>query len=391
MTWTRPALGVMATVMLGATALLVPAQASACSRPRCLPEVLLPSSASGGATVTVPANLPALGWGMASPDRAVMPTDIHLRRDGVAPEMITTTFASVLGNTRILAIRPVTAWMEGGQYTLTVAPPCNASMSAPVSVTFNVGPAVAMPTTLGTLTLGAQEQVPYAIVPPDSFNGTCGTQAEIASREALLALSEGARPWAQHLLVQLLVDGQPRGFARRGDGATVPSRNFYDGPDMLPYVVCSSTPSASQGLSPGVHRFQYRGAIVGSDTVLLSNEVTGEIVCGPLVGDAGVRDGGASSDVTVTTDTGSAIVDVTIVRDNGNVAVDTGVSTDQGSGAPPPQDAGNVDAGQSAVDSGVTTTADGGGCSTSPRTTSTHALWMAAVAFGLAARRRRSM
>lgn len=263
-----------------ATALaLVAPCVEACSRAICPGDAIAPI-ALPDTPRTIPSNLPGIAWAPGRLMRPVTPDDIRLVRAGDTPSPVATTFVALPDSASILIIRPTTPWMEGSRYTLALTQPCTSSPGAPEPVStssFVVGPALALPRTLGTLSLGPIEQY-SAVVPPDSGNGSCGTDAEIASRTPSLTLSADATAWSPYLFVELLVDGQPRGH-RRVEGGPIPGRNFYDGPDQLPYVVCS-TQGRAVGLAEGMHRFQYRASVIGSDTFLLSNEVRAEIECG---------------------------------------------------------------------------------------------------------------
>jgi hypothetical protein len=270
-----------------ATALtLVAPCVEACSRAICPGDAIAPI-ALPDTPRTIPSNLPGIAWAPGRLMRPVTPDDIRLVRAGDAPSPVATTFAALPDDARILILRPTTPWIEGSRYTLSLTQPCTSLPGAPEPVStssFIIGPPQDFPRTLGTLSLGPIEQY-SAVVPPDSYNGSCGTDAEIASRTPSLALSADATAWSPYLFVELLVDGQPRGH-RRVEGGPIPGRNFYDGPDQLPYVVCS-TQGAAVGLSAGVHRFQYRASVIGSDTFVLSNEVRAEIVCSGTQGDGG--------------------------------------------------------------------------------------------------------
>lgn len=296
-------------------------EASACSQEACPPSVLVPASLPD-TTRMIPANLPALVWGIARLERAPTASDLRLVREGPTPVEVATTLSPFAMRDSVQLVRPAEPWAVGARYTLTATTFCSASpgtMAGAVSTSFLVGPEAPFPTTLGTLSMGALQQR-EAVVPPDSFDGSCGTTAEIASRAPSLALSPDAAPWSALLLVQFLVDGQPRGFVRTGDGATVPPRNFYAGPDQLPYVVCGTpSPAETFAVRPGLHRFQFRATVPGSELALLSNEVEAAITCAPAGVDAGAPgdapDASGAPDAPVVTPDASAAPDAPLAAD----------------------------------------------------------------------------
>ncbi len=292
----------MAVLLSGFLVPLAPGAASACSRETCPRDMLIPRSLPD-TTVMVPANLPSLLWGITRSQRAPMAEDVRLTRVGVTSEVVPTTLSPLLGSSSLMLVRPTSPWVQGERYTLTTARLCTTfpgEAAPPTSTTFIVGPALPVPTTLGTLAVGPLSQR-VMVVQPDSFNGTCGTDAEIASRDTTLTLTPEAAAWSELMLVQLLVDGAPRGLPRLGGGTIVPYWNHFDGPDQLPYVVCGAPSLATlYGLTPGTHRLQFRATIVGATETLLSNEVTAEFSCGPLRGDGGVANDSAVTDVPTT-------------------------------------------------------------------------------------------
>ncbi len=244
-----------------------------------------------------------------------------------------------------------------------------------------VGPALPVPTTLGTFALGEISQG-VEVVPPDSGNGSCGTTAEIASRAPTLTLSGEAEAWRAFLLVEFLVDGAPRGAVRTGAGVPIPYRSQFDGPDVLPYVVCDIPAIARFGISPGRHRFQYRAVIPGMTQELLSNEIEAEISCGALRGDGGVAtDGSVARDGSVATDS-SVATDGSVATDAPAPRVDAGV---QDAVAVPAMPDASTDAGPTIMPQG------GGGCSVAGPARGGAGVWLAALVLGVyRSRRRRS-
>lgn len=320
--------------------------ASACSQEACPPSVLVPASLPD-TTRMIPANLPALVWGIARLERAPTASDLRLVREGAMPAEVATALSPFAMHDSVQLIRPAEPWAVGARYTLTANTFCSAasgSMEGAVTTSFLVGPEVPFPATLGTLSMGALQQQ-ETVVPPDSFDGTCGTTAVVASRAPSLALSSDAASWSSLLLVQFLVDGRPRGFVRTGDGATVPTRNFYAGPDQLPYVVCGTpSPAETFAITPGPHRFQFRATVPGSDLALLSNEVEADITCAPTPADAGAPADvpEAARDASVSTDAPAPATDAPRAEDVADGATVTPMMNGGGCSAARPGRGGRI-------------------------------------------------
>lgn len=98
----------------------------------------------------------------------------------------------------------------------------------------------------------------------------CGTRiARVA-----LTWDSATGPRQSAILVQLYVDGEPRNL--RGSGYPFPSAGASWSAQSQDdaYTICrGSSAAVAAGLTEGVHRFESRGRVLGSDAVLGTNAV----------------------------------------------------------------------------------------------------------------------
>lgn len=277
----------------GAGALLIAVavaggEAEACSRPQCPSEYLLPMQSTEA--VAVPANLPAFGWFPAAGTRTPTAADLSFRRvDGAAmdvPFALESAPPGAVASGRWL-LRPLEPLAAGASYELTAARFCTVGGTSPTT-RVTAGPAAALPMTLGRITVGALVEAD-TYRPPDSFDGSCASPVRDAHRTLALTWDPATSPWQSLILVQLYVDGEPRDLRESGFPHPSASAAWRAQPQDDAYTICrGSSAAVAAGLTEGVHRFQYRGRVLGSDTVLSSNVVEAELHCGVADGEGGV-------------------------------------------------------------------------------------------------------
>ncbi|MDB4927797.1 MAG: hypothetical protein JWM10_281 [Myxococcaceae bacterium] len=266
-------------------------EAGACSRPPCASEYLLPLSPSRAA-VTVPANLPAFAWFPAAEEGVGSATGLRLQRvDGAAEDV---PFALERGAGVPSApwlVRPLAPLAAGATYELRAPRTCMYNPDDP-STRVTTAAAAALPASLGRVTVGDLVEA-EADRPPNSGNGSCATQVTDAHREVALTWDATTAPWRSVIVVQLYVDGEPRDL-RGTERLYFSVEGYRTQPRDQAYTVCrGSTEAVAVGLSPGVHRFEYRGRVPGSDAVLRSDVVEAELRCGAGGVDCTARPGAA--------------------------------------------------------------------------------------------------
>jgi hypothetical protein len=296
--------------------------AEACSVSSCDPAMAFPTPGVSGAALLVPANLPAFGLSADSRFTSRMPTpaEVTLRRvDGASAMAVAFTLEDARSTAGLWAIRPSAPLVAGASYELSVPSLCDdrePGSGPPAPRRVRVTPAVPEPTTLGRISLDALSEGD-AVVPPWTWSASCADSARIAQRPVRLQMDAAAEPWREVLSIQLFVDGAPRGAARVGGypvGEPFLSRSGIFGvSSQLPYVVCRGTPAAAAyGLTPGRHRFEFRGRILGSSVEVRSDVAEAEFHCG-----VGVTEDAGAATSAVTDAAAGAVTDAAAGADLG--------------------------------------------------------------------------
>lgn len=251
---------------------LAPRIADACS-----PETCSGGSLAPGNTGTVPANLPGLVWhplldrSKASPD-AADPRKLTLTRSGDATPIAFTAHA--LPNQDLLLV-PDAPLTVGETYEANDATVCGFDDRSFAHNRFSVRPAVARPTTLGTLLSSAQSIGGFEVA---TFTGGCTTFAMTAWREIRLAMDPGTDEWLDLLQVRAIVDDQP--WTRTPAPVSGAPGTRQAGASVLVFRTCSfDTADADLGLTAGSHTIRMEATLPGTDIVVASDPITFDLDC----------------------------------------------------------------------------------------------------------------
>lgn len=302
-----------------------------------------------GDGATIPQNVPTLVYFGSQTEVGAdgLPTSLRFSRIDTSPPS-EVPFEIVEREFRQWFIQP-DALEVGARYRLEDVGDCAAA-----AIEFEVVEAQPLPEDLGALVLGAAYQG-YVSVPA---NASCTEDAPAVMVDVNIALSDSAKPWADLLQFQTLVDGAIWPSWWSLSLASDDPYGFQGGEDLLyaecpqrldPNEMITGNRFESFALDEGSHRVWIEATLLGVEGVLKTASDEIELSCG---------DDDAEPDA----------------------------------GAPPSRDAGeNDDAGADAGDSRVD--ADSGGCSVMyAHGDGFRALWAIAVAFVWRSRRRiRSM
>ncbi|MBN9682725.1 MULTISPECIES: hypothetical protein [unclassified Corallococcus] len=229
----------------------------------------------------VPANVPALvmaslGWPPVDSDSLRLRTE-----DGADVEA---QLLSGPGRSGVLV--PAAPLVPGTVYRLEGHSPCPGASEEEntATATFTAGPAVALPTTSGTLRAGPEQHGSF----PVYGGASCST--EVQGSEVTLSFTPSPElvpflPWVHWTLE---VDGQPWATAPHGAVEPAGTLRFMDRLQYLHvpltvYSVCEfpqeQPPPTDQGLAPGRHVATLRPVLEQSPTPLPALEVSFELTC----------------------------------------------------------------------------------------------------------------
>jgi len=138
-----------------------------------------------------------------------------------------------------------------------------------------VTPEVALPTGLGTVEVGAVQVGPLVV---GTSSGSCSTEANTVYADVRLELSKEANPWRDLLEYETLVNGKRVVMSESINVGPQPWMSWVGrGKDRL-YALCGDS-HGFEGVGPGRHSVQFRARVAGTETVVLSEEATLELVC----------------------------------------------------------------------------------------------------------------
>ncbi|GHG76192.1 hypothetical protein [Comamonas sp. JC664] len=284
---------------------LIPTPAYACAAPNCMLGVRFPLPADGG---VVPANVPGL---VAVPPllEKIDPSTVRLLLpDGT---QVPTTVSEGAYQTQVLV--PETPLEPGTMYRIEAKGDCELQATETESITFTAGPALPLPTTLGTLTVTAPEQG-YVNVYGDS---SCGGRV-IRGNHATLRFTPSPElvpflPWVHW---SLEVDGEPWSHAKHGGVSATgeehsETRRYENSRHLLfvytfcDYVGCmdSTQRPPIHSLPPGPHRATLTATLEHANLTLPALSVDFELGCteqGVTAGAslaAGCADGGPEPEI----------------------------------------------------------------------------------------------
>lgn len=165
---------------------------------------------------------------------------------------------------------------------------------------FNVGDAAAAPDTLGELRVTlAHQQLEVG-----TAAGSCSIVIDAAYADLELDLSESARPFADVVAYQLLVDGKP---AAAFSASILGDGRLARGHERV-YAPCQEYPALIGAVAQGSHRVRMRGELLDG-TRVETPDVVFELTCadGTTVPDAGAPGLNSDDDAGSRTDEGPAV------------------------------------------------------------------------------------
>jgi len=260
----------LTALLLALLASAAPRTASACSAAYCPgPRLWLEPGAS------VPASAPGV-WVDLSLVGEVTPTvELWMDVDG---ELIQQD-ARLEGELLV----PAAGFVEGALYQVRAVRECETQ-----EVDFRVGPAAALPETLGRGRVFATGQTE---LPIPAWDGSCYGGVDAAYADVWVDGDDALEPWHDLLVWETYVDGEryaPRGTINPEGYYGLPADVQHDarfswrGPanDRV-YAACGEVPAgaSSEGVSEGVHTVVLRASIPGTDVVLDSNPITVDLRC----------------------------------------------------------------------------------------------------------------
>ncbi|TSC25207.1 Ig-like domain-containing protein [Corallococcus sp. Z5C101001] len=290
--WTWSAVGMF---LLGMST-LIPTSAHACVAPNCMVGVRFPLPEDGGA---VPANVPGL---VTAPPllENVDPATVRLLLPDGTPVPATVTTGAYQAQVLI----PDAPLEPGTTYRLEAKGVCQFQQTELESTTFTAGPALPLPTTLGTLTVDEPSQGIFTMY----GDSNCGN-TRVSGDSTLLRFQPSRElapflPW-MHWTVE--VDGQPWASVKHSGVTSLGENNVesylyqYNRRLFFLYTVCGYTSCAdsyhqppTNGLAPGRHRATLQGTLEHADLTLPPLSVDFELTCPQKIAGAGVSLGGCS-------------------------------------------------------------------------------------------------
>lgn len=243
--------------------------AHACSVPPCTPAQLFPS---GGSIPTDRVRLryqPSFSYADLASDAGVVLPHMY-RLEGSTKVVV--PFESESDGARGMWLTPVVTQPIGAQLVVeTDASSC--SLDVPLSATYSITEARALPNTLGTV----QATVKRALLPIAVGLGACSETADVSYADLIISLGDQAQPFAAVFRYQLYVDEQPH--ATFIDNS-VSSHRLPQGTDRV-YAQCADIDAGPRGtvsVTPGVHTVHFR-AQIGDEPALESERVSINLAC----------------------------------------------------------------------------------------------------------------
>lgn len=262
----------VSAVALAAALAWSPGSAAACSPGSCVPGRLVPRDGA-----TIPENTPALAWrppiDFMAPGDSPRPALTVSRIDGDAPVVVEHEEEDAADGWVWIRL---SQWHEGARYRVEVAADCG-----PDAVELEVGPAAPLPDSLGqVVTPGpARQDLTVATV-----SGSCVTEIPAMVLPVSLEPDDSVRPWAELLLFQTMVDGEP--WAPSWSLGPVEPHDELQGSDDLVFTECEPDPGQSvddgalhDGVDPGEHAIRIDATLPGHAGTLQSGELISHLSC----------------------------------------------------------------------------------------------------------------
>jgi hypothetical protein len=269
------AMRTMVLVLAAASvALSAPRTATACSLPACTQGFLVP----GGRGVEVPANIPAVYWRpMRSYEAFSDPVNVVLAN--AADPKTSLAFTVQPADHGDFLLVPSAPLVAGQRYLVSDHNECEQTQSPGPEVAFAVGPAVAMPSELGTLvvTSAGIERAGLA-----NYDSTCSSDAIVAQASIQLEPAASAIPWMNALHFETLVDGEPWSFRNIVWEVPAPGASpLGRGRDRV-FERCDAdhlSPTQTTGLARGKHVVTMRATLPGTGQVITSSPLEVSLDC----------------------------------------------------------------------------------------------------------------
>lgn len=233
--------------------------ASACSAPICYGKTseLLPLRGK-----TIPSNAPGVLVFSARVGSAPDPATAFTKSTPGGPEAVAFTRERAAGRPDLFV--PTEGFEVGASYEVTVASTCE-SEEPPTTTQFTVGPAVAKPTTLGTLQRTDAGVKPLRV----AAGAQCSVQISAAQVSFEVAFSAEAKPWEALLQYETIVDGKPWRASSDAGMQVHPAGSWKGLGKDLVYVSCEA--NGSLGLAQGQHQAVVRATLPGNPAVTVES------------------------------------------------------------------------------------------------------------------------
>ncbi|HLL21374.1 MAG TPA: hypothetical protein VK427_04540 [Kofleriaceae bacterium] len=175
------------------------------------------------------------------------------------------------GDWSLNLVQPLVA---GTTYVLEDTAACEGSAAR---VTFTAGPAAPLPSTLGSVHIGAASRMDLDVA---TAAGSCSTPVDTIAASVQFLPTVGAGPWKDLFLYETLADGQAW-FSQSSITDRVPPGESWRGRgrDML-YHACTPNPQASYpGLTEGSHRIAFRATLPGTNIDVTTPDAIVHLIC----------------------------------------------------------------------------------------------------------------
>lgn len=269
---------------LGLVVFALPAPSRACSEPVCQNGFLVPAGSA-----RVPANAPGFWWRGSREGGAEADAAVHVwQASGDADEadeaeveldLVRTFRPATVGSTgeqRAPGVLLGVALTAGQRLRVEAADTCAIGGYRPFAASIEVTDAAPVPATLGALSATTPRRGPLTIA---HDGGGCSREADVVYTDVSLSLNAQAAPWADLLLYETLVDGQPYHPADSMIHTPPPHESWQGrGRDRL-FVVCDPSAGDAGGLPAGTHEVQLVGRLPGSDARIVSDTVQVTLRC----------------------------------------------------------------------------------------------------------------
>jgi hypothetical protein len=235
--------------------------ASACSGPFCSEGSFIPGKG------TVPASLPGIAW-RAKVGAQGNPSDVSgvtMARVTASGEEAVAINVEVDPSTNHYIVKPTEALEADADYVLRGADYCveAGQEGTPTEATLHTSAAAPLPTSLGSLSVGAAS---IGELSATTVSGSCTSPITAAQATLSLALSADAAPFEEALILKTIVDGEPWSHGK------------------LLYAQCASDDDGTDpGLTEGEHSVWMEAKLPGTAGALSTEPIAVNLQCAPDV------------------------------------------------------------------------------------------------------------